>query len=110
MILQTVLADDEPLARQKLRQMLGDIPGVDVIGEGASAAEVLDMVRDTAPQLLFRSFAIAQHGLRFFLIAPKIRVGSAGFWGPAIEDNVRKDEHEYIALSAHAPIARAGAR
>lgn len=53
MILQTVLADDEPLARQKLRQMLGEIPGVDVTGEGASAAEVLDMVRDTAPQLLF---------------------------------------------------------
>ncbi len=53
MILQTVLADDEPLARQKLRQMLGDISGVEVIGEGASAAEVLDIVRETVPQLLF---------------------------------------------------------
>lgn len=53
MILQTVLADDELLARQKLRQMLGGIPGVDVIGEGGSAAEVLDVVRETAPQLLF---------------------------------------------------------
>ena len=53
MILQTVLADDEPLARQKLRQMLTTIPGVEVIGEGASAAEVLDVVRDTTPQLLF---------------------------------------------------------
>ncbi len=52
MILQTVLADDEPLARQKLRQMLSAIPGLEVIGEGASAAEVLDAVRDTSPQLL----------------------------------------------------------
>lgn len=53
MILQTVLADDEPLARQKLRQMLAEIQGVEVVGEGASAAEALDMVRETAPQLLF---------------------------------------------------------
>ncbi|MFP5229725.1 MAG: LytR/AlgR family response regulator transcription factor [Acidobacteriota bacterium] len=53
MILQTVLADDEPLARQKLRQMLAAIPEVEVVGEGGSAAEVLDVVRETAPQLLF---------------------------------------------------------
>jgi len=53
MILQTVLADDEPLARQKLRQMLAEIQGVEVVGEGASAAEVLDLVRETTPQLLF---------------------------------------------------------
>ena len=53
MVLRTVLADDEPLARQKLRQMLAEIPGVDVVGEGASACEVLDVVRETAPQLLF---------------------------------------------------------
>jgi two-component system LytT family response regulator len=53
MVLRTVLADDEPLARRKLRQMLGEIPGVEVVGEGASACEVLDVVRETAPQLLF---------------------------------------------------------
>lgn len=53
MILQTVVADDEPLARRKLRQMLGEISGVQVAGEGASAAEVLEVVKTTAPQLLF---------------------------------------------------------
>jgi two-component system, LytTR family, response regulator len=53
MILQTILADDEVLARQKLRQMLGEISGLQVAGEGSSAAEVLEVVRETAPQLLF---------------------------------------------------------
>lgn len=53
MFLQTVLADDEPLARQKLRQMLSEISGVEVVGEGASAAEVLEVVREISPQLLF---------------------------------------------------------
>ena len=51
MFLQTVLADDEPLARQKLRQMLSEISGVEVVGEGASAAEVLEVVREISPQL-----------------------------------------------------------
>src|ERR1700728_701029 len=53
MLVQTVLADDELLARQKLRQMLNVSSGVEVVGEGASAAEVLDIVRTTTPQLLF---------------------------------------------------------
>jgi two-component system LytT family response regulator len=53
MAVQTVLADDEPLARRKLRQMLGENPGVEVVGESASAFEVLDVVRETSPQLLF---------------------------------------------------------
>jgi two-component system LytT family response regulator len=53
MFLQTVLADDELLARQKLRQMLNQSTGVEVVGEGGSAAEVLDIVRATTPQLLF---------------------------------------------------------
>src|ERR1700735_4515168 len=53
MAIQTVLADDEPLARRKLRQMLSENPGVEVAGESASAFEVLDVVRETSPQLLF---------------------------------------------------------
>jgi two-component system LytT family response regulator len=58
MMLQTVLADDELLARRKLRQMLGETTGVEVVGEGASVAEVLDVVRATTPQLLFLDICI----------------------------------------------------
>ncbi len=53
MVVQTVLADDEPLARRKLRQMLSENPQVEVVGECASAFEVPDVVRETSPQLLF---------------------------------------------------------
>ncbi len=53
MVVRAVLGDDEALARQKLRQMLAADTGVEVVGEGASASEILEVVRATAPQLLF---------------------------------------------------------
>jgi two-component system LytT family response regulator len=53
MIVQTVVADDEVLARRKLRQMLAANADVEIVGEGASALEVLEIMRETTPQLLF---------------------------------------------------------
>lgn len=53
MAVRAVLGDDEVLARQKLRQMLTADTGVEVVGEGASGAEILEAVRAAAPQLLF---------------------------------------------------------
>jgi two-component system LytT family response regulator len=53
MTINAVLADDEVLARQKLRQLLRVEPEVEVVGEGASAAETIELVRTTQPDLLF---------------------------------------------------------
>lgn len=55
-MIDTVLADDEGLARQKLRQLLRSEPGIKLVGEGATANETLDLVRVTKPQLLFLIF------------------------------------------------------
>ncbi len=53
MAIQTLIADDEVLARRKLRYLLDGEPDIEVIGEGSSASEVIDLVGATAPQLLF---------------------------------------------------------
>jgi two-component system LytT family response regulator len=53
MMIQAVLADDEVLARQKLRQLLREIPEIEIVGEGSSAAETIDLVRTAKPDLLF---------------------------------------------------------
>jgi two-component system LytT family response regulator len=52
-VIQTLLADDEVLARQKLRELLRHDSEVEIVGEAASGAEVLELVRATAPQVLF---------------------------------------------------------
>jgi two-component system LytT family response regulator len=53
MTIRAVVADDEVLARQKLLQLLRDESEVEVVGEGATAAETIELVRATKPDLLF---------------------------------------------------------
>jgi two-component system LytT family response regulator len=53
MIIHAVLADDEVLARQKLRRLLRDEPEIEIVGECATAPETIELVRATGPGLLF---------------------------------------------------------
>ena len=69
-MIHTVLADDEVLARQKLRQLLRNEPEIDVVGEGATASETIDLVRATKPQLLFLD--IQMPGMDGFDIATEL--------------------------------------
>jgi two-component system, LytTR family, response regulator len=52
-LIRTILADDEVLARTKLRQLLREDADVEIIGEGATASETIDLVETAAPDLLF---------------------------------------------------------
>jgi two-component system LytT family response regulator len=53
MTIQVVLADDEVLARQKLRLLLKEQADYEVVGECATAAETIELVRAAHPDLLF---------------------------------------------------------
>ena len=53
MPLQTLIADDEVLARQKLRRLLLEEPDVEIIGEGSTAVEIIDLARMTNADLIF---------------------------------------------------------
>jgi two-component system, LytTR family, response regulator len=53
MTIETLIADDEVLARRKLQQLLSEEPDIEISGEAASAAEAIDLIRAKSPQLLF---------------------------------------------------------
>lgn len=53
MTIQVVVADDEVLARQKLRLLLRDQPDCEVVGECSTAAETIQLVRTAHPDLVF---------------------------------------------------------
>jgi two-component system, LytTR family, response regulator len=74
MMIHAILADDEVLARQKLRQLLRDEPEIEIVGEGATASETIDLVRATGPELLFLD--IRMPGMDGFDIIGKLSVGS----------------------------------
>jgi DNA-binding LytR/AlgR family response regulator len=50
--LRVLIVDDEPLARSRLRRLLGDVGGVDVVGEAGSAAQARQLVALATPDLL----------------------------------------------------------
>jgi two-component system, LytTR family, response regulator len=52
-LIRAILADDEVLARHKLRELLREEAEIEIAGEGATASETIDLVRATAPDLLF---------------------------------------------------------
>lgn len=57
-MIRAVIADDEVLARQKLRTLLRNETDIEVVGECASAAETIQLVRATSPDLLFLDIRI----------------------------------------------------
>jgi two-component system, LytTR family, response regulator len=50
--MRVVIADDEPLAREKLRLMLTAEPGVSILAECRNGAEILDALNTHKPDLL----------------------------------------------------------
>jgi len=50
--MRVVIADDEPLAREKLRLMLTAEPGVNILAECRNGAEILDALNTHKPDLL----------------------------------------------------------
>ena len=51
--IRVVIADDEPLARLRLRRLLGAIAGIEIVAECASGIEVMQLLPDCPCDLLF---------------------------------------------------------
>lgn len=51
-MMQILIVDDEAPARQRLRQMLEELPGVEVAGEAANGAETLKQVEALNPDVI----------------------------------------------------------
>ncbi|MFN0119755.1 MAG: LytR/AlgR family response regulator transcription factor [Blastocatellia bacterium] len=51
--IQALIVDDEPVAREKIRRMLGAETDVEIIGECGNGAEALAAIRQCAPDLVF---------------------------------------------------------
>jgi len=53
MKLRTIIADDEPLARERVRSLLADEPDVEIVSECANGAQTLKATQEHRPDLLF---------------------------------------------------------
>lgn len=51
-MLRVLIVDDEPPARERLGQLLAEIPGAQLIGEAATGAEALELAARLAPDVV----------------------------------------------------------
>lgn len=51
--IRTLIVDDEPLARERVRSMAASEPDLEVIGEARDGAEAVDAILSQAPDLVF---------------------------------------------------------
>lgn len=53
MSIRTIIADDEPLARERIRTLLAEAPDIELVGEAANGMEAVQLIHDAQPDLLF---------------------------------------------------------
>ena len=98
-MITTILADDEVLARQKLRQMLLDAPDIQLVGESGTTSETLDLVRLQRPELLFLDIRL--HGRNAFEVVEELSSDATAPM-PTIIFTTAHDSYALRAFEVHA--------
>jgi two-component system LytT family response regulator len=73
MLLKTLIVDDEPVARQVLREELDQIDAVKVIGEAEDGPAAVDAICELVPDLVFLDLQMP--GMSGFDVIRNIRSG-----------------------------------
>ncbi len=74
--LKAVLVDDEPLAREELGFLLGQLGGVDVIGQAGNGIEAVETIDRLQPDVVFLD--VQMPGLTGFEVARRLLDNEAG--------------------------------
>jgi two-component system, LytTR family, response regulator len=98
-MIRAVLADDEVLARQKLRLLLRAESEVEIVGESSTASETIELVRATMPEILFLD--IRMPGMDGFDIAGELSA-EANLTMPSIIFTTAYDQFAVRAFEIHA--------
>src|SRR5882672_10095168 len=60
--IRALVIDDEPLAREMIREMLDGDPEVEIIGECANGREAVTAIRELSPDLIFLDIQMPELG------------------------------------------------
>ena len=60
--MKALVVDDEPIARQILREYLGDVADVEIIGEAANGSEAVELISSKAPDVVFLDLQMPELG------------------------------------------------
>jgi two-component system LytT family response regulator len=96
MVIRAAIVDDEPLARVRIRSLLEEAGGVDVIAECANGREAIESLEESAPDLLFLDIQMPE--INGFDVLQAIGVGHV----PVVIFVTAYDHFAVRAFEAHA--------
>jgi len=99
MTVRVFLADDQPLVRSGLRVIMADYPDLEVVGEAATGAEAVQLVREASPDVVVMD--IRMPGMDGIEATRRITAGPAAT-RVLILTTFDEDDHVYGALRAGA--------
>ena len=88
--------DDEPLARDRMRQLLEAEPDVEIVGECASGREAVEVIEKAGPDLVFLD--VQMPGMDGFSVLDRVSPGRL----PSVVFVTAHDEHALKAFGVHA--------
>lgn len=94
--ISAIIADDEPLARERVRCVLGDEPDVEVVAECADGAQALQEIQRRQPDLLFLDVQMPR--LNGFEVLEALSPGAV----PVVIFTTAHDEHAIRAFEFNA--------
>ncbi|MDH6124933.1 response regulator transcription factor [Kitasatospora sp. GP82] len=99
MSVRVVLVDDQPLVRSGLRVLMADTPDLDVVGEAATGAEAVQLVRDVGPDVVVMDIRMpGMDGIE----ATRLITAGPGATRVLVLTTFDEDDHVYGALRAGA--------
>jgi two-component system LytT family response regulator len=96
MTIRAAIVDDEPLARRRVRNLLADVPDVDVIAECANGNDAIQSLEASPPDLLFLDIQMPE--IDGFDVLQAIGVGRV----PVVIFVTAYDQFALRAFEAHA--------
>src|SRR5689334_16668921 len=94
--MRALIADDEPLARERIRSLLPDEPDVEIVAEAAHGAETLKLIQEHNPDLLFLDVQMSR--LNGFEVLEAIGIKDL----PVVIFTTAHDEHAIRAFEVNA--------
>lgn len=94
--MRAIIADDEPLARERVCSLLSDEAGVEIVAECANGAQTLKAAQEHRPDLLFLDVQMPR--LNGFEVLEALEPGQV----PVVIFTTAHDEHAIRAFEANA--------
>jgi two-component system LytT family response regulator len=94
--MRAMIVDDEPLARQRLRELLAELPNITIVAECEDGEQAINAIGSDGPDLVFLD--ISMPGLNGFEVLQALDAGHV----PQVIFTTAYDEHALRAFEAHA--------